>query len=161
MPEYQTIVLRDRLADALLAGHARSLERDILPPYLAKRRWFAMKDQTLHAVRAGLAGRRCRSADRELLLAEIETETPGGAARWLLPLAIVWEDQQTGPLPTQLALARVRRGARVGLLTDAFSLPDFASAVLAGLASVAHGRRDSLRTDVAHGRHGRARRTSR
>ena len=109
----------------------------------------------------GLAGRVAAFADRELLLAEIETETPGGAARWLLPLAIAWEDRQTGPLPTQLALARVRRGARVGLLTDAFALPDFANAVLAGLASCCSGRRDSLRTDLAHGRDGGARRTSR
>jgi maltose alpha-D-glucosyltransferase / alpha-amylase len=133
MPEYQTIVLRDRLADALLAGRA-SLERDILPSYLPKRRWFAMKDQTMQAVRlASLVP--LPFADRELLLAEIETETQGEAARWLLPLAIAWEDQQTGPLPAQLALARVRRGARVGLLTDAFSLSDFAHAVLAGLTT--------------------------
>ena len=72
-------------------------------------------------------------AEQELLLAEIETETQGGTARWLLPLAIAWEDRQTGPLPAQLALARVRRGARVGLLTDAFALPEFASAILTGL----------------------------
>ena len=37
-------------------------------------------------------------------------------------------------MPTQLALARVRRGAKVGLLTDAFALPAFPIAVLAGLA---------------------------
>jgi maltose alpha-D-glucosyltransferase / alpha-amylase len=133
MPEYQTIVLRGRLADALLAGRAE-LERNILPPYLAKRRWFAMKDQPLQAVRltslVPLPG-----ADRELLLAEIETETQAETARWLLPMAIVWEDQQTGPLPTQLALARVRRGARVGLLTDAFAVSDFATAILNGLTT--------------------------
>jgi maltose alpha-D-glucosyltransferase/alpha-amylase len=133
MPEYQTIVLRGRLADALQTCHP-VLERDILPPYLAKRRWYALKDQALKAVSVAslvpLPG-----ADRELLLAEIDTETQGGRARWLLPLAIAWEDQQAGPLPTQLALARVRRGARVGLLTDAFSLGDFATTVLNGLAS--------------------------
>src|SRR5690242_5910164 len=50
MPEYQTIVLRGRLEDALLPTRAL-VERDILPAYLAKRRWFAMKDQTLRAVR--------------------------------------------------------------------------------------------------------------
>ena len=32
MPEYQTIVMRHRLEDALLAGRT-SLERDILPAY--------------------------------------------------------------------------------------------------------------------------------
>ena len=106
------------------------LEREILPAYLAKRRWFAMKDQTLQAVRLGLAVPSA-AADNEMLLAEIETETQSGTARWLLPLAIAWDERPTGPLPTQLALARVRRGARVGLLTDAFALPEFAQAVMA------------------------------
>ena len=44
-------------------------------------------------------------------------------------------DRPTGRLPSQLALARVRRGARVGLLTDAFSLPEFVHAVLTGMAT--------------------------
>ncbi len=135
MPEYQTIVLRGRLADGLLAGRAM-VERDVLPPYLAKRRWFALKDQTLLAVRlASLTV--LPQSDNEMLLAEIETDTPSGTARWLLPLAIAWDDRPTGPLPTQLALARVRRGARVGLLTDGFALPELAQAVMVGLRDAA------------------------
>ncbi len=79
MPEYQTIVLRGRLADALLAGRA-TLERDILPAYLAKRRWFAMKDQALLATRvASIVA--LPHAEQELLLAEIETETQGDTAQ--------------------------------------------------------------------------------
>jgi maltose alpha-D-glucosyltransferase/alpha-amylase len=133
MPEYQTIVLRNRLSDALQAGRG-ILEREILPAYLAKRRWFAMKDQALQAVRlASLIA--LPNAQSELLLAEIETVTQGGTARWLLPLAIVWEERPTGPLPVQLALARVRRGAHVGLLTDGFSLPEVALAAMNGLAN--------------------------
>jgi maltose alpha-D-glucosyltransferase/alpha-amylase len=133
MPEYQTIVLRGRLVDALQANRT-SIERDVLPAYLAKRRWFAMKDQALQAARmASLLP--IPRADRELLLCEIETETAAGTARWLLPLAIVWEDQPAGPLASQLALARVRRGARVGLLTDAFALADIARAVLNRLST--------------------------
>jgi len=133
MPEYQTIVLRNRLADALLAAHA-VVERDILPAYLAKRRWFAMKDQALRSVRIATVAA-LPNADNELLLAEIETDTQSGVAHWLLPLAIAWDERSTGPLPGQLALARVRRGAHVGLLTDGFALPEFASAILAGLAA--------------------------
>ena len=132
MPEYQTIVLRNRLADALLASRG-SLEREILPAYLAKRRWFAMKDQSLLATHV-VSIVPLPHAEQELLLAEIATDTQGDTASWLLPLAIAWEDRQTGPLPAQLALARVRRGSHVGLLTDAFALPEFANAVLAGLA---------------------------
>jgi maltose alpha-D-glucosyltransferase/alpha-amylase len=133
MPEYQTIVLRTHLADALLSNRG-PLERDVLPAYLAKRRWFAMKDQALQTVRLA-ATVRLPHPELELLLIEIETTSQAGTARWLLPLAIAWEDRQTAPLPVQLALARVRRGARVGLLTDAFSFPEFANAVLTGLTS--------------------------
>jgi maltose alpha-D-glucosyltransferase / alpha-amylase len=141
MPEYQTIVLRTRLADALESSRS-TLEHDILPAYLAKRRWFAMKDRTLQTTRlASLVA--LPNPELELLLAEIETETRDGSTRWLLPLAIAWEDRQTGPLPAQLALARVRRGARVGLLTDAFSLPEFAGSVLTGL--IANAQAGELR----------------
>ena len=130
MPEYQTIVMRQSLADAV--GAARSvLEREALPPYLAKRRWFAMKDQTLRSVRIALMS---RVPDDDALLMEIETETTSGTARWLLPVGIVWGDTATPALPTQLALARVRRGPKVGLLTDAFALPAFPLGVLSGLA---------------------------
>jgi maltose alpha-D-glucosyltransferase / alpha-amylase len=130
MPEYQTIVMRQSLPDGITA--ARSvIERDALPQYLAKRRWFAMKDQVLRSARIALM---TRVPSDDAVLLEIETETASGTARWLLPLGIVWGDTTAPPLPTQLALARVRRGAKVGLLTDAFALPAFPLAVLAGLA---------------------------
>ena len=129
MPEYQTIVMRHALPEAILA--ARSIiEHEILPSYLAKRRWFAMKDQALKMARIALLTR--VPADDAVLL-EIETETETGTSRWLLPLGIVWEDATVLPLQSQLALARVRRGPRVGLLTDAFALPAFPIAILAGL----------------------------
>ena len=63
------------------------------------------------------------------------TKLLGKVSRWLLPLSMVWEDEPSAALPTQLALARVRRGRRVGLLTDAFSLSGFAHQMIAGLAS--------------------------
>ena len=130
MPEYQTIVMRHALPEAIKA--ARSvLEREVLPSYLAKRRWFAMKDQALRSARIALMS---RVPSDDAILLEIETETASGSARWLLPLGIVWDDANAPPLPAQLALARVRRGAKVGLLTDAFALPAFPIAVLAGLA---------------------------
>ncbi len=134
MPEYVTVVMRDGLADALRQSANALLESDVLPAYLAKRRWFAAKDQKLEQTRiaylAALPG-----GDRELLLAEVETTADGAKTRWLLPLSISWEDEQTAALPGQLAMARVRRGRRVGLLTDAFSLTPFALQMLASLAA--------------------------
>ena len=96
--------------------------RDVLPAYLMKRRWFSAKDQSIKSVAVQVPRRRCR-AERELLLAEIEIAEPTASVnRWLLPLAVVWDDEPAGALPGQLALARVRRGRRTGLLTDAFAL---------------------------------------
>ena len=76
--------------------------------------------------------------ERDMLLAEVEVKTGDTTSRWLLPLSISWEDESSAALPSQLALARVRRGRRIGLLTDAFSLPAFAHQMVASLAD---GRR--------------------
>src|SRR5262249_11982778 len=103
LPEYQTIVIRKRLLDAV-RDTGGALEREVLPNYLLKRRWFGMKDQTLQAIRL-VALSQLPHPTSEILLAEIDTDTPAGSARWLLPLAVVWEDQQAGVLAEQLALA--------------------------------------------------------
>jgi len=130
MPEYQTIVMRRDMTDALTAARP-VIEREILPSYLTKRRWFAQKDQALLAARMVLL---VRLPQPDVMLAEIETDTPSGTARWLLPLGVAWEDRPSAALPSQLALARVRRGPRVGLLTDAFALAEFARAIITGFA---------------------------
>jgi maltose alpha-D-glucosyltransferase/alpha-amylase len=145
MPDYVTLVLRDQLGSGLKQPPNNSLiEREALPAYLAKRRWFSAKGHTIEAVHiaytAPLPG-----GDRELLLAEIETRIEGATQRWQMPLAIFWEDEPTAPLPTQLALSRVRRGRRVGLLTDAFALPSFALQMLQALASRAEVATDEGR----------------
>jgi maltose alpha-D-glucosyltransferase/alpha-amylase len=137
MPEYITMVFRHSLTEALASSTGSELERDALPAYLAKRRWFAAKDQTIKsACIKSLA--RLPDGGREILLAQVEAKTDAGTSCWLLPLSVTWEDEPTGALPAQLALARVRRGRRVGLLTDAFSLPSFAHEMLASLAAGKH-----------------------
>jgi maltose alpha-D-glucosyltransferase / alpha-amylase len=132
MPEYITLVTRNTIVDAIHAGETVFL-RDVLPSYLTKRRWFSAKDQTIKSATvrylAPLPG-----GDREVLLAEIETQADHDRHRWLLPLSVMWEDEPPIALPGQLALARVRRGRRTGLLTDAFSLPAFAHQMLDALA---------------------------
>jgi len=130
MPEYRTIVARGSLATAL-AGARSILEQEILPTYLGMRRWFSAKDQKIHSVRIA-----CLvpfpHAEREVLLADIETEVAGSTAHWQLPLSIWWEDDPSLALPAQLALARVRRVNRVGLLTDGFAVAAFAYSVMTG-----------------------------
>jgi maltose alpha-D-glucosyltransferase/alpha-amylase len=134
LPEFVTIVMRDSLAKALSSEGNVLIEDDSLPQYLAKRRWFGVKDQavrTVHIANTTNIGDR----DREILLTEIEIHTSGGASRWLLPLSVLWEDEPSAALPNRLALARVRRGSRLGLLTDAFALPSFAYGFIDALAN--------------------------
>ena len=130
MPDYQTIVIRQDLVSGLKASR-NILERESLPPYLAKRRWFAQKDQAISGLKLEIVA---AFPALDLVLAEVETVTSAGSARWFLPLGIAWEDRSPAPLQSQLALARVRRGSRVGLLTDAFSLPEFTHAAMTRLA---------------------------
>ncbi len=141
MPEYQTIVLRGDLGDTLQKSARQLLEREILPAYLAKRRWFAAKNEELESARLAFVTS-LDDAQHEIYLCEIETNTRSAKARWLLPLAIVWDDEPAAALalPNQLALAHVRRERRVGLLTDAFAVPAFGSRMLAALARGAHRR---------------------
>ncbi|MGE0423752.1 MAG: maltose alpha-D-glucosyltransferase [Reyranellaceae bacterium] len=130
LPDYVTVVLRDGLEQSLLES---TVLREALPAYLAKRRWFAAKDQVLKSARLASVAR-LPFGERSLLLAEIETQTDVGTSRWLLPLSILREDEPQAALPTQLAVARVRKGRRVGLLTDAFAMPDFALRTLSAMA---------------------------
>jgi maltose alpha-D-glucosyltransferase/alpha-amylase len=128
------MVIRDSLAKALSTSAAKLVEDEALPQYIAKRRWFGLKDQAIKATRVTNLINIGNSA-REILLTEIEVKTPGATTRWFLPLSILWEDEPSAALPNQLAVARVRRGPRVGLLTDGFALPSFAHSFVAGLAA--------------------------
>ncbi len=50
LPDYRTFVIRQSL-DELLAEPARSIfEKEVLPAYLPKRRWFGAKDQKVQQV---------------------------------------------------------------------------------------------------------------
>ena len=133
LPEFATMVIRDSLAKALATSAVKLIEDEALPQYIAKRRWFGLKDQAIKNARI-MNVAKIGDEPHEILLSEIEVKTTGATTRWLLPLGILWEDELSAALPTRLALARVRRGRKTGLLTDAFALPDFARHVVAALA---------------------------
>ena len=133
LPEFATMVIRDSLAKALATSAVKLIEDEALPQYIAKRRWFGLKDQVIKNARI-MNVAKIGDEPHEILLSEIEVKTTGATTRWLLPLGILWEDESSAALPTRLALARVRRGRKTGLLTDAFALPDFAHHVVAALA---------------------------
>ena len=132
LPEFATIVLRHSIVE-VRPGYGRAvLENESLPIYLPKRRWFASKADAITRVHIAYAVP-LNAGDDIVLMAEIEASFADRSERYTLPLGIVWEDEATGNLPAQLALARVRRGPRVGYLTDAFAIDAFARAVLRSL----------------------------
>jgi maltose alpha-D-glucosyltransferase / alpha-amylase len=134
MEEFVTLVIRDHLAGALTSHSGKMIETDALPQYIAKRRWFGLKDETIETVRiSGLVN--IADKGREFLLSAIEVKTSdGGVTKWQLPLSILWENEPSAALPQRLALARVRRGRQLGFLTDAFALPEFARKFITCLA---------------------------
>jgi maltose alpha-D-glucosyltransferase/alpha-amylase len=133
MSELSTLVMRNSLTEVLEPGPRRVLEHDALPQYLSRRRWFSGKAGGGAAPTLAFT-EVLKSPKTEILLAEVEAADSHGTARYFLPLGIVWEDESSGALPQQLALARIRRGRRIGWLTDAFALDAMPMAVLRGLA---------------------------
>ena len=132
LPEYSTIVIRQGLEDAVNATARAVIDREALPAYLPKRRWFASKGEALASAHLTYAAK-LPGTGKQVLFAEIETKLPGRSEFYVLPLGIAWEDESGAALPQQLALTRVRKGPRVGYLTDAFSLDELTEAMLAGL----------------------------
>ena len=132
LPELTTLVLRNGIADVTSGMSLGVIEGEILPRYLMRRRWFASKDKDVESTRLvgveAVAGRYL-----EILLAEVEISLGERSERYQLPLGIAWDDQTKSALPQQLALARVRQRRRVGYLTDAFALDEFARGVIWGL----------------------------
>ncbi|WP_263139814.1 maltose alpha-D-glucosyltransferase [Pseudomonas sp. RIT-PI-AD] len=124
LPELSTLVLKRGLEDLLAPASRRVLEQESLPAYLPKRRWFSGTDGQAKSVRVAYATP-FGDAKRPLLLAEVEVQQGEQRDRYQLPLGFVTEDEPGSVLPQQLALARVRRGRQVGLMTDAFTLEDF------------------------------------
>jgi maltose alpha-D-glucosyltransferase/alpha-amylase len=134
LPDYETLVLRGALVEGPVMAHHRGvIEKQVLPTYLSVRRWFAAKDQIIESVKILYAVPWPDRSD-DVVFTEVEaTLADGGTERYSLPVGIVWEDENPTARSQQLTLARVRRGRRIGLLTDGFSLDAFASGLLIGL----------------------------
>ncbi|MES2818202.1 MAG: maltose alpha-D-glucosyltransferase [Pseudomonadota bacterium] len=129
LPDLPTLVVKERLDELLQGAPGQVLKQDLLPAYLAKRRWFAGKDKSIDQVEFRYAQ---TLSSEPALFSELQVFSGGDPERYLLPLAFVGEEAST-PLQQQLALARVRRGRHVGLLTDGFNLPDFIHDLIAHL----------------------------
>ncbi|HZF74471.1 MAG TPA: maltose alpha-D-glucosyltransferase [Acetobacteraceae bacterium] len=127
LPELRTLVLRAG-ENQLPEEAQRVLEREVLPAWLPRRRWFGPQEVRgpvrLHP------GPLLPAQPYPVLLAEVEAS----GARWSMPLAGIAEGAE-GTHSGQLAVARYRQGRRVGLVTDAMATDSFPQAVLAACRS--------------------------
>jgi maltose alpha-D-glucosyltransferase/alpha-amylase len=131
MPDLQTFVVRDSLRELFAERHTAIILRDILPDYLLRRRWFGAKNEKLTSVRIAYAAPLPK--DREIFLTEIEVSFGDTTDRYFIPAGIAWESATMPRLVQQLALARVRRGRRVGYITDAFALEALPRGIIDGM----------------------------
>jgi len=116
MPELLTLVL-PREESVAARGRSRTLlEREVLPTYLPKQRWFGDKDADLSGVRF-VDGTRAHDLDAYLAIVDVGAADP---QPYFLPLANVLVGRSALPAPlVRATLAKTRTGPREGLLVDA------------------------------------------
>jgi maltose alpha-D-glucosyltransferase/alpha-amylase len=159
-PEFLTLVMPQGWGDLFTRHNQPQLEREVIPGFLPRQRWFGAKDQRIRSAqvvaRAELATPEAGDGrPGSYLLQVIETALAGGdRQRYALPLAASWAswgtDQRQSLLP--VTLAELRQSRREGALIDAMSQDGFAQGMLAAI-----GRQTDLAVQTADGSGGEVR----
>ncbi|MEO1089579.1 MAG: maltose alpha-D-glucosyltransferase [Pseudomonadota bacterium] len=149
LPEFLTIVLRDGWRSVIDGRETLELTRDVLPAFVTPKRWFGAKDAKVRQISFGFS---CvlPGPNPGLILAELQVVLAGKAEpqNYVQPFAIAWGDDRLshGSAILPHALAKVRKGAKVGALYDAAAADD----LFLSLIDLIHDQRD------VEGRGGRA-----
>ena len=111
------------------------LETEVLPEFLAGRRWYAAKSEPVKRVE--IADHvEWKPGDRAWLVTLSRAETAsGGTQTYFLPLALAWEDSEEALVNAlgSSTIAKVRQQAQVGVLADAFGDENFVRALVAAV----------------------------
>lgn len=134
LPEFETLVIPAGSTWSSLTRTRTTFERDVLPQYLARSRWFPNK----HASSIEPAVAALIAFEKENLSAPwltlIEVKSGAGKGLYSLPLNVKWTRfDRDNPHPK--ALAAVRQGAREGTLFDIAADKDFLSYFIGHLRS--------------------------
>lgn len=139
-PEFVTLVMPQGWSDLFGRHNRPQLEREVLPAFLPRQRWFAAKDQRLQSVAVAAYGEIAPPPEEagdlrpgSFLLQLVEAGLAGGERQqYLLPLACVWSpagsELRQSLLPA--TLAELRQSRREGALADALSQDGFALALV-------------------------------
>jgi maltose alpha-D-glucosyltransferase / alpha-amylase len=129
-PELFTLVLTGKPETILQGRERRGFERTVVPRFIASRRWFGGKGASLRSVRVlDFATLPNQAGADVFLLPRVAVELSNRERHaYFAPLAVEEGREEEALLP--FAVARVRRGPRMGLLYGAASSPDFGIAVV-------------------------------
>jgi maltose alpha-D-glucosyltransferase/alpha-amylase len=132
-------LFRDRVVPwriALAEKCRTQLEREVLPEYVASRRWFAAKSEEV--TRVALTDYAEWEFDGRstclFALARIEGAS-GDAPTYFLPLSLVWDDgsEEQSRALAPFTIAKIRQQAEVGIMADAFGDERFCQALVAAI----------------------------
>ncbi len=113
------------------------LEREVLPSFVADRRWYAAKGDPVRRVVIADHVEWQRN-ERSWLVTIADAERDSGETQtYLLPLTLLWEDGSEDSLraAAPLTIAKVRQQAQVGVLADAFGDEAFCRALIAAIGA--------------------------
>jgi len=131
-PEFETLVVPLGATWVTLGRTRGVFERDVLPPYLSRTRWFPERSPDAITTTVTSAIPFANEGDNRPWLAFFEWMRRGEAIRYTIPLRIRWhrfERERHNPR----ALAAVRQGAREGTLLDVASERDFIAILMDNL----------------------------
>jgi maltose alpha-D-glucosyltransferase/alpha-amylase len=137
-PEFTTLVMPHGWADLFGRHNLPQLERDVIPAFLPRQRWFAAKDRKLEAAwvlahgELPAAPEAGSDATGTFLIQIVQAQLAGDEPQiYMLPLAAVWgpagSEQRQNLLPA--SLAELRQSRREGALVDALMVDDFGLAL--------------------------------
>ena len=131
-PDFVTVLANDGWPGIFAEPQKRILERDVLPDFLSRQRWFAAKDEPFFLTE--LSHLASLGADGSPLTICEATFPGGGSQRYFLPLCVKWGSEHLRPGAPTLSstLAKLRTGARVGALIDAARDEDFIRTFVSG-----------------------------
>ncbi|HTF94882.1 MAG TPA: maltose alpha-D-glucosyltransferase [Cellvibrio sp.] len=124
LPELPTLIIKQGLQDILQLPARDVLEKECLPGYLLNRNWFFCWPPS--ACQYQLQQAELFGEPEDLFLFSILQQSGCSEKdeRYHLALGFI-ADHQAGTFAQQLTIARLRKKRTAGLLTDAFSIPDF------------------------------------
>ncbi len=138
-PEFITLVMpRGGWPDLLREHNLLQLERDVIPSFLPRQRWFGAKDQRIKAAHVLARGEIVRPAEdgsgsESFATGVVEVElAKGERQRYFIPLAAIWSSAETELRQSlvPVTFAEVRQSRREGALVDALSQDGFSLALI-------------------------------